>query len=422
VSALDRVNEDVVELTVDNRKLLIAESYQVKRSVFEQPSAFELKLGSKQDLTDIARDVKVGMEFGLSVATDANSGSPVQIMSGRIDAIDVSDAQGTIIAIRGRDPLAPLLRAAVRADESFSESSYADLTRRVMDKLHMLEKNILVVGNLANRKAITGVDTLIENAGESEFRDDLIALDPNPEVRYGHTETMTVRRVRRTIKAHLGESWYSFLKRQYKKAGLFLWCAGEGSFVLAPPTLGQAPIARIYRDNPLGDRWLTTADTQVKARQLSIDYTNRHARVRVWGKAGKKMGGRSKFSSHVDDMEMIERGYDPEVFIEEVHDVDVRSNKEAEYVARRYLAEERRDSWRLSYTISGHSTPSLLKAGNCVWAPDTMVRVDDYELGYVDKHFYVTDVVFNRGESGTFTTIELARPEDMVFAEKEQAA
>ncbi len=417
MTLLDRVNEDHVELMVDGKTLLIAESYDVRRSIFDQPSSFEVKLGSKANVSEIAEDVKIGMQFGLFVATASTKGTPIQIMSGKIDAVDVSDGAGTIISIRGRDQMAPLLNASIRADESFSEATYGDLTRRVLDKLHMLDKNILVESNLANRKAVTGVDTITQQPEEEiEAR----RIDNQLEFRTAQGEPI-VRRVRRTIKAGVGEAWWTFLKRQYKRAGLFLWSAGEGSFVLAPPTVGQPAIARIFRANPAGDMEATAESSNVLHRQLSLDYTNRHARVTAWGRAGRRMGGRSKFRGQVDDLEMIERGYDPEIHVIEIYDVDVKTNKEADYVARRWLSEERRDSWKLTYVMSGHSTPALYGGGTCIWAPDTIVKVDDLELGYCGMEFYVSEVSFSRGSKGTTTTLVLARTEDLVFAEEEQA-
>ena len=49
-----------------------------------------------------------------------------------------------------------------------------------------------------------------------------------------------------------------------------------------------------------------------------------------------------------------------------------------------------------------------------MWAPDTVVAVDDGEYG-IQGNYYIERVVFRRGPETT-TELTLQRPEDLVFA------
>jgi prophage tail gpP-like protein len=100
-----------------------------------------------------------------------------------------------------------------------------------------------------------------------------------------------------------------------------------------------------------------------------------------------------------------------------VTDEDCKSNAEAEYIARRTCAEERRAGWQLVYTVSGHTYPSqFAKNSFGVWVPDTVCRVDDDELD-IHGNFYVESVTYRRSPETT-TELTLMRPQDLVFADK----
>ena len=67
----------------------------------------------------------------------------------------------------------------------------------------------------------------------------------------------------------------------------------------------------------------------------------------------------------------------------------------------------------LSYTLAGHTTPRIGGRDRVVWAVDTVVEVDDQELGIAGT-FWIEAVEFSRGPE-TNTTITLMRPGDLVF-------
>jgi prophage tail gpP-like protein len=107
---------------------------------------------------------------------------------------------------------------------------------------------------------------------------------------------------------------------------------------------------------------------------------------------------------------MVALGYERPL----VHrDVNVTNDKQAEFYARRVLAESRRASWQLIYTMAGHSTDSLL-GGRAVWAVDTVVDVADDEFG-LNGSLWIESVTHRRNPQTT-TEIVLMRGDDLVFA------
>jgi len=79
-------------------------------------------------------------------------------------------------------------------------------------------------------------------------------------------------------------------------------------------------------------------------------------------------------------------------------------------------ADDRRDSWNLSYAVSGHTVPALngrTVNDRAVWSPDTTVQVDDDEYGIYGT-FYISDVQYQRDGSGTRTMLTLIDPADWV--------
>jgi hypothetical protein len=67
--------------------------------------------------------------------------------------------------------------------------------------------------------------------------------------------------------------------------------------------------------------------------------------------------------------------------------------------------------------MSGHSTPSLVGGGRAVWAPDTIVEVNDELLG-ITGTFWVAQVTHMRNPKST-SLIELMRLGDLVFGTDE---
>lgn len=390
-------HEDTIRLRVAGQQIKIAENYEVKLNILQQPSAFTLRLGSAETAAEILKRCSPISPFELYIG-------PSQIMSGRVYSRGCPSISATMVEIKGRDHIAALFDDEIQSDYTFPDKTYYDLTRKVLNIVGMREqtagptpKFVLYTDNDANRALISKVAT---TKGRKKGQ---LAT----QIRTGATDGAG-QVVYQTIKATVGTSWFQFLQQQYKLAGLFLWATGEGNFVLAQPRADQEPAYKIHRTR--GER---QDFGNIVACRYQDDVTFRHSACIVHGRGGVGKNGRAKIEGYYADPEMADYGFN---HVRVVQDDDVKTVKEAEYVARKTLAEERRAGWQLEYTMSGHVIPSLKgKDGSAIWCPDMVCRVDDEELD-IHGNFYIEGVTFSRG-SETTTTVTLMRPEDLIFAD-----
>ena len=395
-SDLIGVDKDAVTLTLAGETPQVFKSYDIKCSLFEQPSTFALRLGWGETARELMAKYPPFTPFNLHIGNQ-------HLMTGCIDDPVVPGGKATELELNGRDNMAALANAYFESEESFRNSTFAELTRKAIDRVGLTGAE-LTFDNAANRAAVVGSRIVVRKA-------------PRPPSSYEwETEEATAttqRTVYNTIKAQLGETELGFLRRQYKRAGLFLWATGDGNFVLSEPNAHQEPIYQLVRQ-----RGLIAGFTNILTARFENRTKLRHSRAVVYGRGGGGKHGRPKVRGEYIDQEMWTwlqaqgRKHKPVVF----HDNDIKSNAEAEFVARRKVAEERRRNRILEYTVSGHTAPIINQEGNrAVWYFDTVVDLQDDELGLFGPH-YVVSVQYKRPP--TTTIIRLVRPEDLVFAEE----
>lgn len=399
--------DDSVRLRLAGEEVVIAESWEVRDSVLSQPANWQVRLGWGDVAAALISKYPPRTPFQLYV------GGALQF-SGRTDARAARQGEGaaTEIEIRGRDALAPIHDTYVRAVVGVNVSTYADLVWYALQQVGLAPKaqktidpTILRTDNNANRsiKAGVAITAILPHRTVEQILEDAGLGGPNVGV------------VHTTPQAKLNETWHHFIRRHIDRAGLMLWAGADGSFVLAAPNPNQQPTYNLVRHT--GD---PTLGANVVAMDFEDDATHRHSEALVYGRGGGKVLGRVKAKGGFLDAEMTELGYQQPIVY---RDANVHSVAEAAYFARRKLAEERRGGWRLEYTVSGHTLPYAQGAATdrAVIVPDTIVSVDDQELG-LSGHYYIETVVRRRSPQTT-TTLRLMRPEDLVFgADDEEAA
>jgi prophage tail gpP-like protein len=200
---------------------------------------------------------------------------------------------------------------------------------------------------------------------------------------------------------------------------LFLWTAaeidenGNPTFVLSEPNGQQAPIAKLTQSETNAYNVARTGhEVSILTGKLHNDTKPRFSEAVVHSRGGGKKFGRTKGKGDFSDPEMLALGYDRPIVMK---DVDCQNEKQAEFMARRRIAEGRRSGNSLSYTVSGH-TFAAIGGGRGVWAPDTVVDVDDDRLG-VKGLFWIESVHFSRSTDQTVTNLTLQRPEDLLFGD-----
>jgi len=457
----DRVDElgdrglDRMVLRLGGQDVAFIEGYEVKTSILQQPAAFSLTCGWDKTIGQLIDGHGPGEEFQLLIdssasglrggdSDDPDAPSPLRpIQTGWLDAIDVTcSAAGSKVTFRGRDKMAALFDNYVEDERTFSEKSFADLVRTALKAVGLeTEAALLRTDNEANRKAITGGKTQLlppRTVQTLVFGDNVSPSSPatGPLAQSGPTTKITYN----TIKAQLGETWLNFLTRQLKLVGLFLWCTADGNFVLSEPNAKQAACTTLLLERHRqhgglhGAVAVTRRDTNVLELRYKNDMAARHTRAVVHGRAGGGKSGRSKVRGEYIHTAVEEAtGIVRKIVI---HDEDARTQAEAEYIARRHLAEERRAARTLSITVSGHTFADGAPFG--IWCVDSMVHVEDNQLikyapklergadgvyriddpkGRLTGDWYVESLTYSRNPHTT-TTIELMDPTDLVFASK----
>lgn len=402
--SLDRPGDgsDAVKIVFGGRTVVTFTSYTVRKSILTQPSQFNVRLGygeikqqlgislQSQSVKDIVKAIPPNTPFQLYV-------NGLVQQSGSTDGFE-ANGFATELEIHGRDNLKLIHDAHLREDLGFKDDTYTSLTRKVLDAVGLQDAR-LASSDQANLRLTVGVN--INNFQPPATEDQIEPVIDQP----GNVV------VKRSIVAKLGETYFNFLQRQYRRAGIFLWAAGDGSFILSEPTSQQAPSYRIVRRRGQ----LRNAVSATAARWRN-DTTRRYTSAQVYGRGGGRKAGRPKVLATFVDDEMFELlGGDVKPI--SYRDVNVYTHKQGEFYARRKIAEFNRAAWQLEYTVTGHTAPNILTGLTSTWCPNTLVEVDDDEYGIKDT-FYLEEVVFSRPP--TVTKLTLMRLKDLVFASDEE--
>ena len=416
--------EDSFTLRIGGVMFLLTESYEITASFFKQPSACCIRLGPKltdgddyrerlvSQVLDVARP---GSTFELLARSPQKHDEPrwIGIQSGILDSRGSPNAGSLQVELRGRDFMARVFDSFVTEERAFTERTYYDLTRKVLDLVGLTEE--------------AGHGLLVDDTGRREVNPSRRAVGKGGiavptqsaeeivrELETGATSG-TGKTLYKAPKIKLGTRYYDFLQQQYKLAGLFLMATGEGNFFLTRPHRYLLPECRLTRKSTRTATGQRIEHGNILDHSFTDDTTQRHSKAIVYGQGGGGKAGRNKYRGECSDEDLERFGIVKPIVI---HDADVKSDEEAAYVARRTLGDERRESWRLVYTVAGHTTPntaSLTPGARAFWTPDTTVIVDDDQLNIHDT-LWIESVTFRRGPEGTSTRIELCHPSDLDFA------
>lgn len=383
--------DDRVRLLIAGQELPNYVRYSVKTGIMHQPSNWSVVLGAGRPQKDamtageLMRLAMPGKSFELRIGN-------TRVQSGIVEDRDVSDSSGTTVTVGGRDWMAPLVKNHIRADIDFGQPTYFEITRRVLD-LCGLQNHKLYGDNEANRRAVSRSVKAIAKP----MRDIVENESTNTQ-----TNANTKVNLQRVV-GKLGGTWFEFLKTQYKKVGLFLWATADGDFVLSRPTGTHDPLYRIIRR-----RGVPRTMTGTLSRSFSDHTSGRHANSKCCCKGARGAKGVTKNSYTWNDFEMKSYGFDDWLVL---YDDDANTPKDVEYISKRKLAEERRDSWVLRYTVSGHTTPALSDPNRLlIWTPDTTVTVIDEDLGdMLDEKASGLNSAFASGQDCFIEEVEFTR-------------
>jgi prophage tail gpP-like protein len=401
--------QDRVTLTIAGSRLPNYVSYTVSTGVFKAPSNWTVTLGAgrpnKDALTagELLRMANPGASFEMRIGETL-------VQTGIVEDRDINDNGGTTVTVAGRDWMSKLVKNGPLEEIDFGQPTYFELTRKVLD-LCGLEGHKLSGDNEAHRKAVSRSVKATSNP-----MTDVVESIETPTLVNANTKVNLQR-----VVGKIGGNWFDFLKSQYKKVGLFLWCTATGDFVLSRPVGTKSPIYRIIKR-----RNIPRTMTATVQRQFSDHTSQRHAHAWCYGKGNGGKKGVSKFKGSWTDFELTQYGLHDYIV---QHESEAQGQREAEYHAKRKIAEDRRDGWVLRYTVSGHTTPAMYNPSQMlIWTPDTTALVVDEPLGDLfgensgamnsrfasGQDMFVEDIEFSRGPQTT-TKIRVMRKQDLYY-------
>lgn len=427
-------DHDVVTITLAGETVRIAESYEVSQSIIAQPCSFSIRLGTGDQVKELIKKYPAGTPFTLAID------GTLQITGTTDGYITEGSTGGTEFTLRGRDRLKSLLDAYVEEERSWADATYAELTADILRETTVGDFSVSN-SDAANRKAIsraplteTRLERVAAKFANGELGDILAAQafgQGTGEDVVGSAAINTAAQTgflaasgavagllqgallsvakpkenQKTIQAKLGERWYGgILKPQLDRTGLMLWCAGDGNFVLSTPATDAKPVARLYRKRG--------GLTNVKRASLKNETTGRYARCVVHFRQGGGATTRGRGYGVFNDEEMIALGFTQAMTIK---DPKSKNLAQADFLARKKIAESRRAGWSYEVTIAGHTMVGL-DGQRIVLSPNLVIEVDDDENGIRDELWVEQASHARRG--ATETTLRLMRKADAVFGEE----
>ncbi len=423
--------DDRVRIVMNENDVRIFESYEMRQSYMQAPASFACRLGSGEVTRQITGRYPPGTRYQATIG-------PVVQQSGRTDGYAPEGSQGaTEVNIRGRDTLAPLHDDMVTADRSFGNASYIELVTEVLIACGV-DQFTIIGDNAANRSAranatitkvtieplasyISGTQSAITAGGAAA-----VSAGPAGAGILGSATALIPGVPKYTTKpnpdakplqAKVGQRWWDFLKKELDRAGLFLFAAGEPAvFMLCQPDTKQTPLYQLIRQRNAPVNTVTV----LSARHTN-DTLRRASHYIVHGRGGKgyRKAINAKIGASFVDEEMVNLGFTRHKV---VADPQANNDKRAAYLCKRIAAEDRRQSWTLTYTVKGHTTIGLTGQDRLVWAVDTLVTVRDDELG-IYGDLWIESLAFRcDANGGTTTEITMIRPSDLIFGDPDLLA
>lgn len=415
---------DRVRLVLGDEELLITESYDIRQGVLTQPSAFSLRLGHGGLVKKLREKYPPRTRFQVFVGEALR-------FTGWTDGFRLAGQNNASEAtFNGRDILARLHDAYIRADKTYTNRTYGDLVFSVI-KDATGEATVIADENVDNRLTQAGLNAAGgagAGSGVGKTRQPIVAGSNLDGLAKALTQIVEdaqaaanndastkeklaknkAKQAQGAMLAKAGERYYDFLKKELDRAGLCLWATADGEgYVLAFPDGNQAPIAALVRRRGTSGNIVNV---------LSATYTNdtskRYSEVIVLARGGGKKTGRTTSTGSYEDPEMKALGFDKPLVL---RDAKCSNAKQAEFLARREIAKANRSGINYQCTVAGHTFPTLRTGERGVWTPDTVVYLQDDEFG-VEGPWYVEQVAFHRNPATT-TELTLLRIQDLVFAD-----
>lgn len=375
-------------------------------------------------------------QFSFSVAynflTDAQKaalkiGSTVQLevlgsiqCTGFIDSLDFTGNRdsGTRLTITGRDKLCYAVDSHIDPRQAFkAEQSLLEVLGTIFEPFGFSQDQI-VADNEANRSAQTG------NLANNDRK--------GAGARSAGSKGRALKRFKsQPYKPYPSEGVFAFASRLSQRFGLWIWCSADGeSLVVSKPNFDSAPVALLQRSF---DPRLSGSNNILDG-SVRIDGTNQPSIIFASGSGGGGEFPKSKLRAGIKnpcieaDTTSIEAAY-PSVKVVKpdygfikiknqfarpvyLHDDESKTQEQLDYYVQREMSLFTRRSLTATYSVPGHAYRN--GGDTCIWTIDTLVNVVD-DAADLTEPLWVAARTFTKSRSGTRTTLNLIRPNTLVF-------
>jgi prophage tail gpP-like protein len=318
----------------------------------------------------------------------------------------------TELEIKGRDWMAPFFRAEIVNERQFSSTTIQELIEEVL-KIVGLGDRTVFYDNAANRQLMTKGKRAYKHPRGSLVQtiDTGIVTSGGGHVEY------------QDVKCKVGESWFQWLDRQLRMAGLYMWATLDGNFVVSAPNITQNPTYRITRR-----RGQTRNEVNVEDHAYRFDITNMHTSICVFGRSDAhqisavavNLWCAQAIGGTVAGTQATGTGFEPRA----IFDDEIKNPRQAQWRANRAVSEEMRAGFHLSYTVAGHRLPCIQAEDQmAIIAPDTMCQLEDDELGFnsanelgFGNNFWLDEITYRRSkDNGTSTSFDCVHPLSLAY-------
>ena len=195
------------------------------------------------------------------------------------------------------------------------------------------------------------------------------------------------------IKIEPGQKVFEIIKDAANKSGLMLWCANDGTGIIAKPNYNQSA-AYTLSLRPYSDK-MHGVNNVIRG-TVTFDGSNRYSQYRILATTGNTRQNYER--SSIFDTTMI----DPDVAIDRkiILLSEGRNRSDVDEIARKEYTERAFNAITAEYDVVGHSQNGML------FQADSICSVDDQVNG-LSAAMYITSRRFRGSDAGQTTTIKL---------------
>jgi prophage tail gpP-like protein len=419
---------------VDNLLLERWTSYDFSSDFLTPADSFSFTLGLDED--GLSEELKDALRFGARIRLDLDGSV---LATGHIDVMEstADRGNGLQITIHGRDRLGQTLDAVADPTYQLKEGgSLADLLKDLFAPFGWSGEDQFQIDPTANRNAKTGLrgtpTTSSGGGGGSGKRRrhrNRKASGPKPLKSFVLHQT----------KPYNHESVYHFASRVSQRHGLWIRCSADGeTLIVGKPDFEQEASYSLFRTRNGNSNVLSGTVTLEMTNQPSILVADSFSGGGEYGKGRHRSYCVNPLLGYDEDHNLLpevqkiidglkgatevkvpsstffyraRKGIPPRPMY--LHDDESKTQEQLENFVKREMSLLVRQGVRAHYVVEGHGQET--DDGFLIWAPDTVVHVQDDAAG-LDDDLYVLGCHYSKSRhGGTTTRLDLVLKNSLAF-------